>query len=327
MFAEAIESILSSQCTPAFVRAVEGGADPQPLVSAIAQAGFLDLLSPEELGGGGAGWSDFFDVVALCGVYAVPIPLAQTLAARSLVADPAQLPASVLSFAPAITQTPDGAFLAREVPGGRVASHVLAADGDRLVLLDVASAEKLPTGIHADLDASYRWPADAARSIASKIAPQVLQRLGALLHAGLLAGALKRSFDLTLSYANDRVQFGKSIGKFQAIQHQLSVMAEHVAASRMAAQAAFASGTPPSLAACAVAKARTSEAAQLVASMAHAVHGAIGVTEEYDLQLYTRRLHAWRVAHGSEAYWNRILGAMVVESNHALSADFARAVF
>ena len=47
--------------------------------------------------------------------------------------------------------------------------------------------------------------------------------------------------------------------------------------------------------ACAVAKARTSEAAVTVAAIAHAVHGAIGITEEFDLQLYTRRLHAWRV--------------------------------
>lgn len=331
MFAEAIQSILASQCTPAFVRSVEGGADPQPLVSALSDAGFLDLLVPEEQGGGGAGWRDFFDVVALCGAYAVPVPLAQTLAARALVANAAQLPAGLISFAPALTRMPDGALVARDVPGGRHATHLLAVDDDRLVLLDCAAAHRLPTGIRASLDASFRWPREAAphagQPLAPAIAPQTLQRFGALLHAGLLAGALKRTFDLTLGYANDRVQFGKSIGKFQAIQQQLSVAAEHCAAARMAAQAAFASGDTPSLAACAAAKGRTSEAAQLVASIAHAVHGAIGVTEEYDLQLYTRRLHAWRMAHGSEAYWYRVLGAEVMASQPTLSADFARSVF
>ena len=45
-----------------------------------------------------------------------------------------------------------------------------------------------------------------------------------------------------------------------------------------------------------------------MASTAHALHGAIGVTEEFDLQLYSRRLHEWRMADGSEAYWNRIVG-------------------
>ncbi|CPL54453.1 acyl-CoA dehydrogenase [Bordetella pertussis] len=64
----------------------------------------------------------------------------------------------------------------------------------------------------------------------------------------------------------------------------------------------------------AIAKARASEAAALAANTAHAVHGAIGVTEEYDLQLYTRRLHGWRLAHGSEAYWHQVVGAALMGS-------------
>ncbi|HSV46246.1 MAG TPA: acyl-CoA dehydrogenase family protein, partial [Ramlibacter sp.] len=118
-----------------------------------------------------------------------------------------------------------------------------------------------------------------------------------------------------------------AIGKFQAIQHQLSVMAEHVAAARMAAEAGFASDSSrPTVSACAVAKARASEAAQQVASIAHAVHGAIGVTEEYDLQLYTRRLHDWRAAHGSEAHWHRLLGRLFVDSAAPLAVDFIRSL-
>ena len=35
---------------------------------------------------------------------------------------------------------------------------------------------------------------------------------------------------------------------------------------------------------------------------------AIGISEEYDLQLFTRRLYEWRLADGSESYWNRLLG-------------------
>ncbi|WP_325342676.1 acyl-CoA dehydrogenase family protein [Xylophilus sp.] len=56
----------------------------------------------------------------------------------------------------------------------------------------------------------------------------------------LPAGALGQVLGLTLQYANDRSQFGRSIGKFQAIQHQLAEMAEHVAAVRIAAATAFA---------------------------------------------------------------------------------------
>src|SRR5690606_22537413 len=102
---------------------------------------------------------------------------------------------------------------------------------------------------------------------------------------------------------------------------------EHVAAAHIAAEAAFACPGPyPAFAACAVAKSRAGEAAQLVASISHAVHGAIGITEEYDLQLHTRRLHEGRMAHGSEIRWNRVLGQLLVDSKEPLIADFVRSL-
>lgn len=328
MFAEAIASILAEQCTPAALRAIEGGASPQPLAAAIADAGFHELMAAEAQGGGGAGWREFFDVVTLCGSHAVPLPLAQTLAARAIASNPQELPAGLITFAPSLTRGLDGSLHALHVPAARTASHVIAADGQALVLLSVFDAHQLPSGVHGSLSASLRWKAGAGKSLPAQVDPVQFQALGALLHAGLLAGAAKRAFDLTMAYANERTQFGKPIGKFQAIQHQLSVMAEHVAASRMAAEAAFACDSGlPTVAACAVAKARTSEAAQMVASIAHAVHGAIGVTDEYDLQLYTRRLHEWRTAHGSEAYWHRLLGRLFVDSDRPLAGDFVRTLF
>jgi len=74
----------------------------------------------------------------------------------------------------------------------------------------------------------------------------------------------------------------------------------------------------------ALAKARTSDAAALVAPMAHAVHGAIGITAELDLQLYTRRLHEGRADYGAEGHWNRVVGrALLAADGGAL--DFMRA--
>ena len=104
MFAEAIESILMHHCTPAAVRAIESGASAQTLANAISEAGFHDLLTPEDQGGGGAGWREFFDVVILCGAYAVPLPLAQTLAARAVAADSRELPPGLIAFAPILTR-------------------------------------------------------------------------------------------------------------------------------------------------------------------------------------------------------------------------------
>jgi acyl-CoA dehydrogenase len=74
----------------------------------------------------------------------------------------------------------------------------------------------------------------------------------------------------------------------------------------------------------AVAKIRAGQAAQSVSAIAHAVHGAIGITEEYDLQLRTRRLHAWRAAGGSESYWNLRIGRALVASGHATVPEFVR---
>jgi hypothetical protein len=49
-------------------------------------------------------------------------------------------------------------------------------------------------------------------------------------------------------------------------------------------------------------------AAEQVCGVAHAVHGAIGVTAEYDLQLFTRRLKGWAAEFGSSRYWASRLG-------------------
>jgi alkylation response protein AidB-like acyl-CoA dehydrogenase len=328
MFAEAIEAILVDRCTPQIVRAIEAGDSAAPLAAALEESGFHALLAREEDGGGNAGWPAFHAVARLCGSYALPLPLPQTMAARALVRSQDLLPPGLLTFAPALVRRADGGFQADQVPGGRTAAHVIGAAGDQLFLLPVQGAQQQATGVHGSLAASFRWQAGAATVLDSAFGPQRLQALGAAVHAALLAGAMQRVFGMTMAYANERVQFGKPIGKFQAIQHQLSVMAEQVAAASMAAEASFYSpdGELPGHAGAAVAKARASEAAQIVAATAHAVHGAIGVTEEYDLQLYTRRLHEWRVAHGSEAYWNGEVGRLYLACRAPLFTDFARSL-
>ena len=146
---------------------------------------------------------------------------------------------------------------------------------------------------------------------------------GALITATLMAGAMQRVLEATLAYANDRAQFGKSIGKFQAVQQQLSVMAEQVFAARMAAEIGCASdGIAPQPLRAAVAKARASEAAEKVVAIAHAVHGAIGVTAEFDLQLHTRRLQEWRGDFGSQAYWHAQLGARAAGAHRSPTLPF-----
>ena len=135
----------------------------------------------------------------------------------------------------------------------------------------------------------------------------------ALLLAAAISGAADRVLDMTAEYAGPRVQFGKPIGRQQAIQQQLAVMAEDCVAVRLAVELA-AAGEQLDPLRVAAAKALASAAAPRIANTEHAVHGAIGISAEYDLQLYTRRLHEWRLAGGAETHWNRALGEAVLQS-------------
>jgi len=150
--------------------------------------------------------------------------------------------------------------------------------------------------------------------------------VAAAITAGLMAGAMERLLETTIEYASTRKQFGREISKFQAIQHNLAVMAQEVMAARMAAQAAFV-GAPLEVSAlrAGAAKQRAGQAAQVASATAHAVHGAIGMTQEHHLHTLTVPLHAWRLMHGGEAYWARELGRWALERKDGL-VGLARAM-
>jgi acyl-CoA dehydrogenase len=316
MFVEAIEAILADCCTPSIVRNIEAGTSPAALWSAISDSGFLEMLTPEAAGGAGLSLAAVFPVIECLGRHAVPVPVAQSILARALLAEhDVAVPDGLITFASAARADRDGAMYCPLVPYGTIADVVLADHDGDLVVLQCARAERMPTGVHGSQCASVRWPEPVEPIAHVAGAAHALHACAAIVHAALLAGAMNRAFAMTLQYANDRAQFGKPIGKFQAIQQQLSVMAEQVAAATIAAELGFRGerNLPDDLLA-AIAKARTSEAVVPVAATAHALHGAIGVTEEYDLQLLTRRMHEWRTAHGSEHYWNAIVGDALLAS-------------
>lgn len=323
LFTDALRQLLAGQCTPQLVREIESGQPAAPLWSQLEESGFADALVSEAQGGAGLGLSDAFPLLELCGSYAVPVPLAETMLARALLADAGvKRPVGSITFAQAAL-SPDGRIHCPLVPCGQVADWVLVSHGSACLLLPVAQAEKLPAVF--PLDAALAWPAAAGKAAQQVPGEHDLRTIQACIFAAQLAGALMSVFTRTLQYANDRNQFGRPIGKFQAIQHQLSVISEHTFAARMAAQIGChaQAGTPERLRV-AVAKARTSEAALEVAALSHSIHGAIGFTEEFDLQLFTRRLHAWRQAAGCESYWHAVLGEELVDRRSGPALDLLR---
>lgn len=324
MFTDAIENILADHCTPAAVRAIENGAPATALWGALADAGFLELMASEAADGAGLALDAVFPIFVAFGRHALPVPAAQSIAARALLGDGVAVPTGMVTLAGHGRRAADGSVSAASVPFGLTADWVLVKADGQLFLLNAARATRTATGVRGSLSAALFWPADAVTPPVGDQGEQVAV-FSAAIHAAAMAGAMERVFGMTLGYCNDRVQFGKAIGKFQAVQHQLSVMAEHVACAGMAAGLAFPADTqvPPRLPT-ATAKARTSASVALVASTAHALHGAIGVTEEFDLQLYTRRLHEWRMADGSELYWNRVVGEAVLAQPQQTVLDFMK---
>lgn len=108
-----------------------------------------------------------------------------------------------------------------------------------------------------------------------------------LLHAQACAiqiiGALASILDRTSVYARERRQFNRAILEFQAVQQQLAIMAEHLLAARMAVEwASPRAGVRLDPLKVAITKARTSAAAVEISALAHAIHGATGITEEFD---------------------------------------------
>jgi len=135
-----------------------------------------------------------------------------------------------------------------------------------------------------------------------------------------MAGALEAALALSTRYANDRVQFGRPIAKFQAVQQQMALLAEQAAAASVAVESAaivVAADRPSAALAIAAAKIRAGEAAGKVAEIAHQVHGAIGFTHEHSLHRLSRRLWSWRDEFGTEALWSRELGRAVIAAGAA----------
>jgi alkylation response protein AidB-like acyl-CoA dehydrogenase len=128
-----------------------------------------------------------------------------------------------------------------------------------------------------------------------------------------MLGAAEAVLEMTVEYAKQRVQFGRPIGSFQAVQYHCANMAIQVDSCRhMAYQAMWrlAEGLPAS-AEVSMAKAWVSESYRKVCALAHQSHGAIGFTKEHDLQLYTRRARAQELAYGDATYHRDLLGQVL----------------
>jgi acyl-CoA dehydrogenase len=206
------------------------------------------------------------------------------------------------------------------VPWGAAAHHLVAvADGDGtpMIALVGRGAGRVTADRNLALEPRDTLVFDGAAVVAAAPAgaavdADVLIVHGAMIRAAQMAGAVESLLEQSVRYVTERKQFGKPIGSFQAIQHNLAIVAGHVAAAGIAAEHAFrAADRGDPVFEVAVAKVRAGEAAGVSAGLAHQAHGAIGFTYEHSLHFSTRRLWSWRAEFGSESRWALRLGRHV----------------
>ncbi len=322
------EKLFGAACDRSVLSAAENGAFQTALWQEIADAGLAGALLPESAGGSSLAIEDALAALRISASHAAPVPLAETMLAGWLAGGSLALPEGPLTIAPAsngstLSLKKNGAAWrlegrAKRVPFARDATAIVVlaeADGKNMVarvdpkLAAIEQGRNLAMEPRDDVTFDCDLGGNDVAPAGEGVNAESLRAFGAAMRANQIAGSLSRTLDITLQYANERVQFGKPIGKFQAIQHNLAMLAAHSAAANAAADmAAEAAANGMSLLPIAAAKARCGEAASIGAGIAHQTHGAIGFTREHMLHYFTKRLWSWRDEFGKESDWALIIG-------------------
>jgi alkylation response protein AidB-like acyl-CoA dehydrogenase len=140
----------------------------------------------------------------------------------------------------------------------------------------------------------------------------VLDRVRAGLAAEMLGAALQ-AFETTIDYLKVRVQFGQTLGSFQALQHRAAKMFTELELTRSCVEAALTAidtGANDIRELASLAKARANETLHLISNEMVQMHGGIGMTDAHDAGLYLKRARAAEAAYGNAAYHRERFGRL-----------------
>lgn len=287
--------------------AAEAGDPPTALIEAVEAFGLADALAvaPEE---GGLGFAAAAALFALFGYYAVPLPIGETMLAKAVLARAGiDAPTGMIGIV-------DSDAVPQSLSQAVTMPHLVVSRGGRVLLVRTADCA-VTRQVSISRDPRSLVDLTGAAPLAEAAWPNTLPdalTLGAMLRSSQIAGAIGRTLAMSVDYANTRQQFGRPIGRFQAVQQLLAKLAAEAAVARSAADTAWAALDDGVLDwSGAIAKIRSGEAARAAAAIAHQVHGAIGITDEHFLHYLTRRLWEWRLDFGSDGAWAERLGRAV----------------
>jgi 3-oxocholest-4-en-26-oyl-CoA dehydrogenase beta subunit len=196
------------------------------------------------------------------------------------------------------------------VEAGRPALVLVAVHPTRVSQRQLHNISRLP-------QANVTYDRVPARKVGGPEALTFLFRLNQVLAAVQCLGNAQEALDMTVGYVAMRVQFGRPIGTFQAVQHHCANMATMVEACRFLAFEAlwWLAEDKSDDRQLAVAKNWAAKTVTEVTMLAHQLHGGIGVTEDYDLHFFTRRGKDRAVAWGSADETIRHLAKTIEEPN------------
>lgn len=325
-----VERLLADHGRPA-VSGDHDGAMDEGLWARFVELGLTSIGVDERDGGGGGTLADAAGVVRVAARHAAALPVAETLLVATVLGVRTAAPDGAWTVA-----VGDGALPRLERTEGRATLHGSVArvawsrHVDRLaVVADDAGHQvvvTLPAGSW-DVEVPGQNLAGEPRDTIVFAGPQVAsddvvggtdlnQTASAVMAAARtvqIAGALEGVLAATVQFATEREQFGRPIGRFQAVQQMIAELVGESVAARTAADAVVARlEAGDAWPAAAVAKVRAGRAATVGARIAHQVHGAIGFTQEHALHLLTRRLWSWRDEGGSDARWAAEVGRSVL---------------
>jgi acyl-CoA dehydrogenase len=323
MLLETADRFFTDRCGRDVVNGVEKGIWPVDLWKEIEEMGLPLIAVDDDRGGAGGTLADMLAVLRLAGAHAVPVPLAETALANLLVSaagvTPAAGPGTLALGALTLAGNRLSGTVGR-VPFASVAQRfvtvVPATDGPKVAIVPAGNATVADTPSHAGEPYGTVSFENAACEFvgASLVGADRAYELAALMRAMQMAGAADKVLATAVEYCKQRVQFGRPISTFQAIQQMLAELASYVAAiiasaetaARDADEGGLAEGGSFSIAA---AKSQASDFAQRIAAIAHQSMGAMGFTHEHILHHYTRRLWVWRRDFGSETFWGEKIGS------------------
>ena len=315
--AQTAERMLGDLCSPAVVNAATPGGLALELWQALETSGLHRACVTEEAGGAGLSIAGALPMVGAFARCAAPVPIAEALlAAMLLERSGVALPQGVVTLgetAVSLTRTASGRTRA---PYARHATHVVLWHPEgaelRVALVGLAGV-RLKLAVNIAGEPRDELDLAEAPMVATGTAPLSADELmahGALLRAAQLVGCMEKTLDLVREHVTTRVQFGRPLSAFQAVQHSLAIAYGESSAARAAVEAAGAlSAERPLFLGVAAAKIRAGKAGTAVARTAHQALGAMGYTHEHALHQYTRRIWSWRDEFGSEAEWAKRLGA------------------